>query len=217
MRTEWAEGLRLSLRERVLRVLVVFLLVTSVGEGIMSTLFAPFVRSVLHAGSGSYGLIVAAQAIGGIIGGLVTATVGNRLPTAPALGWAAITFGLIDLAIFLYPLQLAAAWPSVVLMVLVGFPGALIATSVTTLMQRHTTRHHRGRVFGALDAVEGLAVVTGTCAAGLLGRTVGIIPILVAQGGGYLLAGSFVVAKLRDDRAAQPAREHRRRKTQVHP
>ncbi len=206
-RSEWTTGVRLSLRERVLRVMLVFLLVTSVGEGIMSTLFAPFVRSVLHARAETYGLIVAAQAVGGILGGLLTASFGDRLRPARAMGRAAVAFGLIDLAVFLYPLRLTAAWPSVVLMVLVGFPGALMATCSATLMQRHTAGGHRGRVFGAFGALEGVAMVAGTCAAGFLGRTAGIVPVLAAQGVGYVLAGTLVTVLLRDDGTGRPAPE----------
>src|SRR6202042_2208672 len=45
---ELRDGLRLSTRHRVLWALMIFALVTSVGEGIMSTLFTPFVERVLH-------------------------------------------------------------------------------------------------------------------------------------------------------------------------
>lgn len=209
LRTDWTDGMRLSLHQHVLRAIVVFVLVTSVGEGIMSTLFAPFVRSVLHASAETYGLIVAAQAIGGIAGGLLAASIGNRLPATRAMGWAAIAFGLTDLALFLYPLQVAATWPAVVLMILVGFPGALMVASMMTLLQRHTTDSHRGRVFGALGAAEGVAIVAGTCAAGFLGQSLGIVPVLAAQGGGYVLAGMLVVVLLRDDRAGHTAAERR--------
>ena len=215
LRTDWADGMRLSLHQHVLRVIVVFLLVTSVGEGIMSTLFAPFVRSVLHASAETYGLIVAAQAIGGIGGGLLAASIGNRLPTTRAMGWAAIAFGLIDLAVFLYPLQVAAAWPAIVLMILVGFPGALMVTSAMTLLQRHTTDSHRGRVFGALGAAEGIAIVAGTSAAGFLGQSLGIVPMLAAQGAGYVLAGTLVVVLLRHDSAGHAAPERRTHESTV--
>ncbi|MGD1221693.1 MFS transporter [Streptomyces krungchingensis] len=209
LRTDWADGMRLSLHQHVLRVVVVFLLVTGVGEGIMSTLFAPFVRTVLHASAGAYGLIVAAQAVGGIGGGLLAASIGNRLSATRALGWAAIMFGLMGFALFLYPLRLAAVWPAVVLMILAGFPGALMVTSVMTLLQRHTTDSHRGRVFGALGTTEGIAIVTGTCAAGFLGQSLGIVPVLAAQGAGYLLAGLLVVILLRHDIAGHAAPESR--------
>src|SRR5579872_294728 len=61
VRGELSDGLRRSVRHRVVRALTVFILVTAVGEGIMSTLFAPFVRHVLHGSSEAYGIVAAVQ------------------------------------------------------------------------------------------------------------------------------------------------------------
>lgn len=200
MGAEWADGLRLCARDRVLRVIGLFFMVTCVGEGVMGTLFAPFVRSSLHASSSMYGVISAAQAIGGICGGLLAASLGGRSPAARVMGLSALAFGAIDLAMFLYPLGYVAAWPAIVLMILVGGPGALLNAAAMTLLQRNTIPTHRGRVFGALGAVEGAALVTGALAAGFLGKPLGIIPTLAAQGGGYVVAGALVLFTLyRDD------------------
>lgn len=205
LRSEWADGLQLSVRQPVLRVVLIFLAVTSIGEGIMGTLFAPFVRSVLHGSGPDYGVIVAAQAIGGIGGGLIAAAVGHRLRPAWLLGAGAVAFGAVDLALFLYPLAHVAVWPAIVLMIVVGVPGALLLAGAMTLLQSAAAGSHRGRVFGALGAVEGVAVVAGTIAAGFLGQSVGIIPVLAAQGGGYLIGGVAVLIALRAQRALTPA------------
>ncbi|HEY2443654.1 MAG TPA: MFS transporter [Streptosporangiaceae bacterium] len=219
LRAEWADGLRISARQRVLRVIMIFMLVTSVGEGIMSTLFAPFVRSVLHGSAAGYGLVVSAQAVGGIVGGLAAALVGDRFPAARVLGWSALAFGFIDLAMFLYPLAWVAVWPAAVFMVVVGLPGAVLIAAAMTLIQRATADGHRGRVFGALTAVEGVALVTGTIAAGFGGQVLGIVPVLAVQGGGFVAAGLLVLVTLRPGDlplaarpavpvpAAEPARE----------
>ena len=172
LRAEWADGLRISARQRVLRVIMIFLLVTSVGEGIMSTLFAPFVRSVLHGSADGYGLVVSAQAVGGIVGSLLAAATGDRFRPARLLGWSAVLFGAIDLAMFLYPLAWVAVWPAAVCMVVVGLPGATLLAAAMTLFQRATSDGHRGRIFGTLTAVEGLALVVGTITAGFLGQAI---------------------------------------------
>jgi Na+/melibiose symporter-like transporter len=205
LRAEWADGLRLLAGRRVLRVIMIFLLVTSVGQGIMSTLFAPFVRSVLHGSGDVYGLISSAQAIGGIIGGLLAASIGHRVRAPALLGWGAIAFGAIDLVMFLYPLAWVAVWPAVVCMIVVGLPGALMMAGAMTLLQRDAADSHRGRVFGALGAAEAIAVVTGTVAAGYLGQAVGIIPVIAVQGGGFLAAGVLVLVVLRGGGLARPA------------
>jgi MFS family permease len=187
----------MSTRHRVLRVSLIFLLVVSVGEGVMSTLFAPFVRSVLHGTSDDYGFIVSVQAVGGIAGGLVAASIGDRLRASRMLGWGALAFGLIDLVMFLYPLAWLAVWPAAACMIVVGLPGALTLAGAMTLVVRYTGDSHRGRVFGALGVVEGIAVVAGTVAAGFLGQSIGIIPVLATQGCGYVAAGLFVLVALR--------------------
>ena len=207
LRAEWSDGLRMATRQRVLRVILTFLLITCVGEGIMSTLFAPFVRSVLHGSAADYGFIVSAQAVGGIAGGLIAALIGNRVRASVLLGWGAVVFGAVDLVMFLYPLAWVAVWPAAVCMIVVGLPGALTMAGAMTLIQRDTAGSHRGRVFGALGAVEGIAIVAGTVAAGFLGQAVGIIPILAVQGGGYVAAGLLVVVALRHE---APGRERRK-------
>jgi Na+/melibiose symporter-like transporter len=195
---ELRDGLRLSVRHRVLRTLMIFALVTSVGEGIMSTLFTPFVEHVLHGSSQEFGLVVAAQAVGGILGGALAAGFGHRVRASRLLSCGAIAFGLVDLAIFLYPLGYVAVWPAVAGMVIVGLPGALTMAGLMTLFQRSTSDSHRGRIFGALSAVEGVAVLAGTLGAGFLSRYAGIVPVLAIQGAGYVVAGLAMLARLRE-------------------
>jgi Na+/melibiose symporter-like transporter len=195
---ELRDGLRLSARHGVLRTLMIFALVTSVGEGIMSTLFTPFVEHVLHGSSQEFGLVVAAQAVGGILGGALAAGFGHRVRASRLLSYGAIAFGLVDLAIFLYPLGYVAVWPAVAGMVIVGLPGALTMAGLMTLFQRSTSDSHRGRIFGALSAVEGVAVLAGTLGAGFLSRYAGIVPVLAIQGAGYVVAGLAMLARLRE-------------------
>jgi Na+/melibiose symporter-like transporter len=204
---ELRDGLRLSARHRVLRTLMIFALVTSVGEGIMSTLFTPFVEHVLHGSSQEFGLVVAAQAVGGILGGVLAAGFGHRVRASRLLGWGALVFGLVDLAIFLYPLGYVAVWPAVVGMVVVGLPGALTMAGLITLFQRSTADSHRGRVFGALSALEGITVLAGTLGAGFLSRYAGIVPVLAIQGAGYVVAGLAMLAWLRGGAGEFTARE----------
>jgi predicted MFS family arabinose efflux permease len=179
------------------RTIVVFTLITCTGEGIMGTLFAPFVRDVLHGSGQVYGVITGVQAVGGVLGGLVAASLGHRWSPALLFGTGAVLFGLVDLAIFLYPLAYDAIWPAVVGMVLVGVPGAVTMAGYMTLFQRHTVDAERGRVYSLIGLGRALAVVVGTTTAGFLGATVGIVPILALQGVGYVVAGAMVLVVLR--------------------
>lgn len=203
LRTEWTDGLRICLSGRTLRILFAFSLVTSFGEGVMSTLWAPFVRDVLHGSGTTYGLISSSQAIGGLAGGLIAAAFGPRFVPVRLWGAGAVAFGLIDLTMFCYPLALDSVWPAFACMVVVGVPGALYLAGVMTVLQNVTQDTSRGRVFGGLLAAEGAATLLGIASAGVLGEAVGIIPVLVVQGLGYVVGGTAVLVLL----ARRPARE----------
>lgn len=195
IKAEWVEGIRICVAGPALRLVFVFGLVTGVGEGAMSTLFAPFVSTELGGDGTAYGLISSSQAVGGIVGGLIAAAVGSRFAAAKMWGAGAVLFGLIDLVMFCYPLVWHSVGPAFVCMILVGVPGAFLIAGMMTVLQRLTDDASRGRVFGALFAAEGLAVLVGTVAAGVLGDLVGVIPVLVVQGLGFFLGGLAVLAK----------------------
>jgi MFS family permease len=177
----------------VLKVLVAFGLITAVGEGIMGTLFTPYVKDILDGDAATLGMVTSAQAIGGILGGFVAAAAGRRWTARALFGWGAVVFGLVDLAIFVYPVVYVAVWPAVLGMVLVGFPGAVCIAAHTTLLQDHSTDEQRGRIFALLFAVSALSLTVGAVTAGFLGESIGIIQVLALQGGGYVLAGVMVL------------------------
>jgi len=193
---EWADGARIAARSPTLRLLLLFVAITSVGEAIMGTLMAPFVRDLLHGSAEAYGLILSVQATGGILGGLCAAAFGSRFTPRALLGYGAIAFGAVDLALFLYPLLTRALWPAFVYMVVVGLPGALAMAGLVTLFQSATSDRHRGRVFGAANALEAAAMLAGALAAGGLGSRLGIIPVIATQGVGYCVAGLLVLLVL---------------------
>jgi predicted MFS family arabinose efflux permease len=207
---ELRDGLRLATRHRALRALMIFALVTSVGEGTMSTLFTPFVERVLHGSPQDLGLIVAAQAIGGIAGGMVAAASGHRFRASRLMCCGAVAFGVVDLAIFLYPLGYVAVWPAVAGMIVVGLPGALTLAGLITLFQRSSEDAYRGRVFGAVSALEGVTVLAGTLGSGYLSRLAGIIPVLAVQGAGYVVAGLAMLVWLKEE-PGEPASASGRR------
>jgi MFS family permease len=202
---EWRDGLRIALSSRTLRVIMAFSVITGVGEAIMGTLMAPFVSDVLHGDARAYGMIMSAQAVGGLVGGLITSMIGHRFSPRKLLGWGAAAFGALDLVLFLYPLITRELWPAPVLMVFIGLPGALIVAGLMTLFQTATADAHRGRVFGAAVALDGLAMLVGTFAAGTLGERIGILPVIAVQGAGYVVAGLMVLLALRRE-AAGPVR-----------
>ncbi len=207
LRDEWVEGARITLSSRTVRVLAVFWLITSFGEGIWGTLFAPYVRSVLHGGAEALGVISGIQAVGGVAGGLFVAAYGAHWRPQRMLGVGAVVFGVVDLVIALYPLGYPHPWPAAALMVVVGLPGAVASAGMMTLFQLHTDDRERGRAFALLLLVRSTFQVLGSLTAGLLGGRLGIVPVMAWQGCGYVLAGGLVLLLLvrAPERPAVPA------------
>jgi len=206
--SEWREGLRVILHQPVLRALLVFASVTAIGEGLTSALFVVWVVGPLHSDSTGWGLVLSTQAIGGLAGALVIARLGSRLKALPMLIWAALAFGAIDLVLFTYPALYPHIGPALVMLVIVGVPGAAMGAAVTTLQQSQTEDGHRGRVVGAIGAVAGLGALVGAVTAGVLGQVVPVMALLVVQGSGYLVGGTAVALLVRRRIAAgEPAPE----------
>jgi MFS family permease len=199
---EWRSGLGVVWHQPILRALIVFFAITAVGEGLTGTLFVPWVVDALHSDSTGYGWVLSTQAIGGLAGALVIARLGARLRPLPLLIGSALAFGAIDLVLFTYPILFPYIGPALVMLVIVGVPGAGMQAAVTTLQQSETQDSHRGRVVGAIGAVAGVGALVGAVGAGILGEFVPAVLLLIVQGSGYLIGGT-AVAILTRGRGAQ--------------
>ncbi len=186
---ELGEGLRAVQRNRILRAIFALFAITSVGEGLMSTLFAVYVTRALGAGPREMGWMFSAQAVGGILGSLAGTRFTARARPVPLIMVCFVIFGLVDLAIFTYPLWDTTLWPVVALFVLVGVPVGIHVPALMTLMQVHNPDRLRGRVFAALGVCGALFGILGAAVAGWLGGTVSVIGLLSAHALGCIAAG----------------------------
>jgi predicted MFS family arabinose efflux permease len=204
---EWRDGLRVIFGHPVLRALLFFFIITRIGEGLTMTLFVPWTKDALGSNETGYGLLLATQAIGGFAGALVIGRFGgSRIDPLRLLILSALAFGLIDLGLFTYPAIYPHIEPALVVMVIVGVPGAGMMAAIATLQQTLAADSHRGRVIGAMMAMGAAGSLVGATAAGFLGEVVPIILLLVVQGSGYVIGSTTVAWLTRGARtpAAQP-------------
>jgi len=194
---EWRDGLRLTLQRPVLRALLVFATITAIGEGLTATLFYPWASRALHLDGTGFGVLLSTQAIGGLAGALVIARLGARVRPLPLLIGSALAFGAIDLVLFTYPVLYPVIAPALVMLVIVGVPGAGLGAAITTLQQSESEDSHRGRVVGAIGAVAGVGALAGAVTAGVLGEFVPVVLLMVVQGSGYLVGGTAVLLLVR--------------------
>jgi len=190
---EWREGLAHVRRNRIAALLLAVMALTSLGEGTFSVLLAPFVSEAFAGGAPQLGWVLSAQAVGGIVGGVLIGWLGSRAAPVYLLGIGSLFIGLIDLAIFNYPALVPSIAPALVLMAVVGVPAAGFGAGYTTLLQTNVADAFLGRVFGTVNTVSALTMLVGMVAAGVLGDLVGVIPVINTQGVVYVLAGLMVL------------------------
>lgn len=198
--SEWRDGLRTVVNHPVLRALLVFFVITRIGEGLTMTLFVPWTTDALNSDAFGYGLLLSTQAIGGLAGAIVIGRLGSRVDPLRLVILGSLAFGLIDLGLFTYPAIYPYIGPALVVMVVVGVPGAAMMAGIATLEQTLASDSHRGRVIGALGAVGAVGSLVGAVAAGFLGQAVPVVLLLVVQGSGYVIASLAVAWMTRRER-----------------
>jgi MFS family permease len=224
MLRELGGGLGIVGRERVVRVLFVMAALMGLGEGLFSVLLVVWVKRVLGGGALELGWTMSAQAVGGLLGGVLMSIIGVRVRPARLLGVCAVIFGAIDLAIvdaplvappYLPPSPVPQITSSLVLLilalfVLVGIPGIGMGPSTSTLLQTVVPNTHLGRVMSLYFALLSLTMLGGMAIAGFfgdaLGDQLGPIVLLNGQGGMYVCAGLLAMLFLWGVRVAVKAR-----------
>ena len=193
MVADWRAGLAVVGRQTALRVLFGAQFLGNLGEGVFITLgLGPLVLDVLGGTPAQVGLLATAQAVGGLVAGLMVARIGARLAKRWLIGGGMIGLGLADLSMFNARSVVGPGTPAVGVamgcMVVAGFPAVASGAGRQALIQTETDDAYRGRVFGTLRAVSGAALLIGIGVGGALGDAVGIVPVL-SVGAAVRMAG----------------------------
>jgi MFS family permease len=199
-------GLVLMRRNRLIAIVALSWAVGGIGEGLFSSLFAPFVITVLDGGSAAFGTIVAAQAIGGLVGSAAIGRIGGSIAPGRLLGLGAIGLGALDLCTINAHRVAPGLLLPLIFMVIVGIPGSGIDVGSATLIQTTVADAYRGRVFGAIGAIGALSMLVGTALAGTLGDRLGIVTLLNVEGALFVAAGVIVLTVVVSSTASIPDR-----------
>lgn len=202
---ELADGLGVVWRDRLTRAIFLIAATAMVAEGILNVLSFPWLKLVLGGGALERGWISSAQAIGGLLGGLLIGRAARLVRPALLVGVSGMMLGLLMLVyinVTTLPIDRSLFLPAVlVIKCLQGVPIIGLFVSIDTLLQQNTADRFRGRIFGAYGATTGLAVLGGQALASLLGDRVGIVPLLDLMGLSYMLAGILALVLLRSHAA----------------
>lgn len=193
---EWLAGLAVVRRSRAVATLLALQGIGYLGEGVFGVMFVVWVTDILAGGARELGWFMSAQAVGGLLGGMLLGPLLGKIGTVRLLGLGSVVFGLLDLALFNYPRVVAGLWPGLVLIGLVGVPAITIGATFATLLQRAVGDEFRGRVIGVFGTTSAVLRLTGTVVAGALGGAVGPLLLLNVQGGAYVALGLLALTLL---------------------
>jgi len=207
LRAELTDGFRTITNSRIVLALVVCFSISWVGEGVMGTLFTPFVTGPLGGGAEQLGLLMSAQAVGGILGGILGARYAGRFNPRRLVVTCMVLFGAIDVVIFNYPRFSAAILPELVMFALVGIPGVFGGAAVMTILQTEIPDARLGRVMSVVLVASAIANMIGAGIASALVGSLSVMTVLTLQGLGWVVGGlTFAVVTSASSRQSSPSR-----------
>jgi MFS family permease len=198
---EWVDGLRVMCGDRTLTVLVCVMGLSSLAQGIFTVLLAPLVKDVLLGSALVFGWLATAQGVGGLLGGLVVGRVGRAAMPERLIGLALLALGVLVLIMINVPIIALA----VVLFALTGMATVAKGVGARTVMQGRVADRYRGRVLGAIGTTGAVLTLGGMGLASGVTDHLGIVPVLDAAGGFWLLAGALAVVMLRGNKSPSDA------------
>lgn len=145
---ESAAGLRAVAADRALRLLVGLYAAQTFVGGALNVLTVVVGADLLELSDTGIALLVSALGVGGILGTIAAAGLGDRTRLAGVLACGLVLWGV--------PLAIVGAWPVLAVMLgaltAIGVADALVDVSVVTLIQRVAPAEVLGRVFGVLES-----------------------------------------------------------------
>jgi MFS family permease len=172
---ELKDGLRFIAHDGLILSIVVMVMLTNFLDSIFGGVVQPvYVREVFGSAL-NLGLLIAANGGGAVIGGLIFAAVGHRLPRHATFVAA---FVLTTFRFWVY-----AAYPSIMVLIVTTLITSIGAGPLNPIIGavefERIPPNMRGRVFGAITAGAWLAMPLGMLLGGVLTDRFGTFPMLI--------------------------------------
>jgi MFS family permease len=190
---EIGEGLRLLLRNPVLRAIVLNAATFNLAANMVSALYVLYASRELGLPPDVLGLVVAARGLGTIVGALTAGRVGRVLGTGPSL---LLATALSSVGLVVIPMAGGASAAAVLALgqVLFGMGVPFFNVHQASLRQTMTPDHLQGRINASFRfLVRGPAPV-GALLGGALGDRLGLLPAIALGSACGVVATGWLIA-----------------------
>jgi predicted MFS family arabinose efflux permease len=180
---ELRDGLRFIAHDKLILAIVIMVMLTNFLDSIFSGVVRPVYVKEVYGSAVSLGLLIAANGGGAVIGGLIFAAVGHRLPRHAVFVWAFVLTGM-QLWVYLF-------YPPIAILVTTGLIFSMGAGPLNPIIGavefERIPENMRGRVFGAVTAGAWIAMPLGMLFGGVFTENLGVFPMLIFLGTTYLI------------------------------
>jgi MFS family permease len=198
---ELQAGLRFIAKDRLILAIVIMIMLTNFLDAIFGGVVRPVYVKEVFGSAMNLGLLIAANGGGAVIGGLLFAAYGHRMPRHATFVFAFVLTSLQYWVFAVYP-------PISILLitVLITSIGAGPLNPIIGAVEfERIPQDMRGRVFGAMTAGAWLAMPFGMLLGGVLTEEFGTFPMLISLGVAYFvttLSMAFIPAMREMNRKA---------------
>ena len=180
---ELRDGLRFIARDPLILSIVIMVMLTNFLDAIFGGVLQPVYVREVYGNALNLGLLIAANGGGAVIGGLIFAAVGHRLPRHATFVGAFVLTGFRFWVYALYP----PVWVLVVVTLITSIGAGPLNPIIGAIEFERIPPNMRGRVFGAITAGAWIAMPLGMLLGGILTDRFGTFVMLIGLAITYLL------------------------------
>ena len=183
---ELKDGLRFIARDSLILSIVVMVMLTNFLDAIFGGVLQPVYVKEVYGNALNLGLLISANGGGAVIGGLIFAAIGHRLPRHATFVGAFMFTGIRYWVYALYP----PIWIMVLVTLICSLGAGPLNPIIGAIEFERIPAHLRGRVFGAVTAGAWIAMPLGMLLGGVLTDKLGTFIMMIG------LAVTFFITTL---------------------
>jgi MFS family permease len=172
---ELKDGLRFIAQDSLILPLMIVLMLMNFLDALFGGVLQPVYVKEVYGNALDLGLLLSANGAGAVIGGLIFAAIGTRLPRRVTFIGAFIFIGLRFWIYALYP----PAWILIVVTLITSLGAGPISPIIGAIEFERIPSPMRGRVFGAITAGVGAAMPLGLLFGGVLTENLGTFIMMI--------------------------------------